>query len=189
MDREPTDVTPLGVEDLQVTGEVLSRADVARTLRRMAHELVERNARAEDLVIVGIQRGGVPFSVELATAIEEIAQVKVARGVLDVSFYRDDLARSGLAPAGHTELEVDLTDRVVVLVDDVLYTARTVRSALNALNDFGRPREVQLAVMVDRGHRELPIRADVVGKNVSTANEEVVVASLDGVWIGKRSGQ
>ncbi len=160
---------------------LLSSSDVARALRRMAHEILERNPEAP-LCVVGLRRGGVTLADRLATELAEIGAAGVEVGQLDVAFFRDDLAARPVTGAGATALP-DLEDRVVVLVDDVLYTGRTVRAALNALAEWGRPRAVQLAVLVDRGHRELPIRADFVGKNVPTAREESVRATLDGVWL------
>ena len=159
---------------------------VARAVRRMAHEVLERADDPSTLVVVGLQTGGVPFAERLAGDLAEVAGRGVDRGVLDVAFYRDDLDARPLPEASVTDIPVDLSDRTVVLVDDVLYTGRTVRAALNALSDWGRPRAVQLAVMVDRGHRELPIRPDYVGKNLPTSHLEAVVATLDGVWIGPR---
>ena len=168
--------TPSGAERT-----LLSSSDVARALRRMAHEILERNHEAP-VCVVGLQRGGVALAERLARDLAEVGATAVELGQLDVAFFRDDLAARPVTGAGATALP-DLEDRVVVLVDDVLYTGRTVRAALNALVEWGRPRAVQLAVLVDRGHRELPIRADFVGKNVPTAREESVRATLEGVWL------
>jgi len=163
---------------------VLSGADVQRALTRMSHEVAERNGGLDDVVIVGLQTGGVTLAHHMAVALELSESQQVPVGTLDVAFYRDDIGLRPVLPEAATDIPVDLTGRVVVLVDDVLFTGRTVRAALNALSDFGRARAVQLAVMVDRGHRELPIRPDYVGKNLPTRREEMVDVSEDGVAIG-----
>jgi pyrimidine operon attenuation protein/uracil phosphoribosyltransferase len=163
---------------------VLSRDDVRRALRRIAHEIVERNQGTEDLTIVGLATGGVPLAKTLGEMIFEIADIEVPVGILDVAFYRDDVGLRPVVRGSQTEIPGDLTGRTVVLVDDVLFTGRTVRAALDALGDHGRARAIQLAVMVDRGHRELPIRPDFVGKNIPTRLDEVVEVSLDGVALG-----
>jgi len=163
---------------------VLSSADVQRALTRMAHEVAERNGGLDDLVLVGLQTGGVPLARRMAKVLSEAEGVEVPIGSLDVAFYRDDIGLRPVLPQAVTDIPFDLTGRVVVLVDDVLFTGRTVRAALNALADFGRARAVQLAVMVDRGHRELPIRPDYVGKNLPTRRTEMVDVSDDGVAIG-----
>jgi pyrimidine operon attenuation protein/uracil phosphoribosyltransferase len=162
---------------------IMDAADMGRAVTRIAHEVAERNKGVEGVVLVGIHTRGVPLAARLAARLAEIEGRPVGLGALDVSMYRDDI---GLRPpaAGHlTHLPFDLTGKVVVLVDDVLYTGRTIRAALDALVDFGRPRAIQLAVLVDRGHRELPLRADYVGKNVPTAPDEAVrvrLAEVDG---------
>ncbi len=163
---------------------VLSAADVERALVRMAHEVAERNSGLDDVVLVGLQTGGVPLAHRMAEALRRAEHVEVPVGTLDVAFYRDDIGLRPVLPEAVTEIPGDLTGKVVVLVDDVLFTGRTVRAALHALSDFGRARAVQLAVMVDRGHRELPIRPDYVGKNLPTRTTEVVDVSADGVTIG-----
>ena len=163
---------------------VLSAADVQRALVRMAHEVAERNGGLEGVVRVGLQTGGVPLARRMAAALRDAEGADVPVGTLDVAFYRDDIGLRPVLPGAVTEIPVDLTGRVVVLVDDVLFTGRTVRAALYALGDFGRARAVQLAVMVDRGHRELPIRPDYVGKNLPTRRTETVEVSMDGVTIG-----
>ena len=165
---------------------VLSGADVQRALVRMAHEVAERNSGLDDVVLVGLQTGGVPLAHRMAEALREAEHVEVPVGTLDVAFYRDDIGLRAVLPEAVTEIPGDLTGKVVVLVDDVLFTGRTVRAALHALSDFGRARAVQLAVMVDRGHRELPIRPDYVGKNLPTRRDEMVDVSADGVIIGVR---
>jgi pyrimidine operon attenuation protein/uracil phosphoribosyltransferase len=166
--------------------QLMTSDDVARALWRMAHEIVERNHSVESLSIVGLQTGGKEPAAKLASILAEISGSDVNAGMLDVSFYRDDLSRNPIPTSSATHIEHDLTDRTVVLVDDVLFTGRTIRAALNALSDWGRPRAVQLAVLVDRGHRELPIRPDYVGKNLPTSLDEAIVATLEGVWIGTR---
>lgn len=166
--------------------QLLSADLVGRAVRRMAHEVIERVEEPSSVVIIGLQTGGVPVSRLLAEDLAAIAGHPFVLGTLDVAFYRDDLDRHPLPTSAVTDIPVDLTDRTVLVVDDVLFTGRTVRAALNALSDWGRPREVQLAVLVDRGHRELPIRPDYVGKNLPTSRLEAIVAAPDGVWIGER---
>lgn len=164
---------------------VLDRDAVARAIRRMAHEIIERNEGLDDVVVVGLQTGGVIFAESIALALAEIEGVEVGVGKLDVAFYRDDINLRPVLPEAATDVPFDIARKVVVLVDDVLYTGRTIRAALDALVAQGRPRAVQLAVMVDRGHRELPIRPDFVGKNLSTTQDEVVNATIDGVELGE----
>jgi len=164
---------------------VLDADDVRRAIWRMAHEVLERNHGLDDLVIVGLQTGGVTFARAMAEALEKIDGEAPPLGSLDVAFHRDDIGLRPVLPSAVTEIPVDLTGRVVVLVDDVIFTGRTIRAALDAVHSYGRPRAVQLAVMVDRGHRELPIRPDFVGKNLPTRRDEVVNATLDGVQIGE----
>lgn len=155
-----------------------------RSLIRMAHEIVEKNKGVKGLVLVGIRRRGVPLAERLARFIQEIEGKAVPVGVLDITLYRDDLTTLSYQPqVEQTEIPFDVTNKVVVLVDDVLYTGRTVRAAMDAVIDLGRPKSIQLAVLVDRGHRELPIRADYVGKNVPTSRKEVIavmVQEIDG---------
>jgi pyrimidine operon attenuation protein / uracil phosphoribosyltransferase len=165
-----------------VSTDVLGPADVRRALTRIAHEIVERNHGTANLVVVGLQKGGVWMATELAAALSAIDQ-SVPLGTLDVSFHRDDVGIRPIVPGHVTSIPVPLDGTTVVLVDDVLFTGRTVRAALEALNDYGRPAVVQLAVLVDRGHRELPIRPDYVGKNLPTSRTEQVVATIDGVVI------
>jgi pyrimidine operon attenuation protein/uracil phosphoribosyltransferase len=164
--------------------QVLAASDVSRALTRMAHEVLERNGGVEDVVLVGLQTGGVPLAKRMAETLHGIEGIGLQVGSLDVAFYRDDIGLRPVLPEAVTNIPGDLSGKVVVLVDDVLFTGRTIRAALNALNDFGRARAVQLAVMIDRGHRELPIRPDYVGKNLPTRREEMVDVRDDGVWIG-----
>jgi pyrimidine operon attenuation protein / uracil phosphoribosyltransferase len=163
---------------------VVSADEVRRALRRMAHEILERNRGAQRLVLLGIPTRGVPLAARLAEAVGEIEGTPVPAGSLDVTLYRDDYARTGPKPLGRTHLPAEIDGRVVVLVDDVLYTGRTIRAAMDAVVDNGRPAAIQLAVLVDRGHRELPIRADYVGKNLPTSQDQKVRVHLtetDGV--------
>jgi pyrimidine operon attenuation protein/uracil phosphoribosyltransferase len=164
--------------------QILSGADVHRALVRMAHEVAERNGGLDGVVLVGLQTGGVPLARRMAEVLRDAENVEVPVGTLDVAFYRDDIGLRPVLPEAVTDIPGDLTGKVVVLVDDVLFTGRTVRAALHALSDFGRARSVQLAVMVDRGHRELPIRPDYVGKNLPTGRDEMVDVTEDGVTIG-----
>jgi pyrimidine operon attenuation protein/uracil phosphoribosyltransferase len=156
---------------------LLSAEDMQRALVRVAHEIVERNKGAKDLVLVGMQTRGVPLARRLATTIQGLEGINVPVGSLDISLYRDDLSSLSLKPTVHrTDIPVDITDKQIILVDDVFYTGRSIRAAMDALIDLGRPQSIQLAVLVDRGHRELPIRADYVGKNIPTSkNEEIKV--------------
>lgn len=154
---------------------VLDCPSIERSVTRIAHEIFEKNKGTENLVLIGIQTRGVILAQKLQKEIEKIAKIALPLGILDINLYRDDLTRAFEQPVIHkTEISFDLTDKIVVLVDDVLYTGRTIRCALDALIDFGRPKKIQLAVLVDRGHRELPIRADFVGKNIPTSEEEIV---------------
>ncbi|MBI4259265.1 MAG: bifunctional pyr operon transcriptional regulator/uracil phosphoribosyltransferase PyrR [Actinobacteria bacterium] len=161
-------------------GRLMERDDIGRAVTRIAHEILERNKGAEDVVLVGIAARGDDLALRLAEELARIEGEKVPVGVLDITFYRDDIGLRAEAPEVHeTRIDFDVTGKTVVLVDDVLYTGRTIRAALDALVDFGRPRAVQLAVLVDRGHRELPIKADYVGKNVPTRRDEVVRVALE----------
>jgi pyrimidine operon attenuation protein/uracil phosphoribosyltransferase len=154
---------------------------MSRTLARIAHEILERNRGVEELALVGIRTRGVPIARRLAAAIQEIQAHEVPTGALDITLYRDDLMRHAVGPqplVRRTEIPFSIDDRRILLVDDVLYTGRTIRSALDALIDFGRPRSIQLIVLIDRGHRELPIKADYVGKNLPTSMKQSVRVRL-----------
>jgi len=159
---------------------------ISRSLTRIAHEIVERNRGVGDLALVGVRTRGVPIARRLAGSLREITGVEVATGALDITLYRDDLMKTAVGPqpiVRRTEIPFSIDDRHIVLVDDVLYTGRTIRAALDALIDFGRPKTIQLVVLVDRGHRELPIKADYVGKNVPTSRRETIhvrLAEIDG---------
>ena len=164
--------------------EILGADDVSRAITRIAHEIVERNPDLSPVVIVGMQTGGVWIAQRLRDTVNRIAaSVEVPLGAVDISMYRDDFSLRPVVLSAPTDIPLDLTGRTVVLVDDVLFTGRTVRAALEALNDHGRPRAVQLAVMVDRGHRELPIRPDYVGKNIPTHLSDEVSVGPDGVFV------
>jgi pyrimidine operon attenuation protein / uracil phosphoribosyltransferase len=166
-----------------VKSHVMGPDDVRRALTRIAHEIVERNKGTEDLVIVGIRTRGAPIAERIAATIADFEGVDLPSGALDVTLYRDDVALRGPRNVEATTVPADIDGRVVVLVDDVLYTGRTIRAAFDAVLDLGRPRAIRLAVLIDRGHRELPIRADHVGKNLPTASDEVVrvhVKEIDG---------
>ena len=163
---------------------VLDETDVSRALTRVAHEVLERTKGAADVILLGIPTRGVTLAHRLAAAMADVEGTHIPVGALDVTMYRDDLRRQPTRAVGHTDIPAPVDDGVVVLVDDVLYSGRTVRAALDALGDLGRPRAVRLAVLVDRGHRELPIRADHVGKNIPTRTGERVrvrLEELDGV--------
>lgn len=170
--------------------QVMDAADIRRAIRRMSHEILERNQGSDGLAIIGLQTGGVQLAKALAASIEDIEEFdegseRIPVGTLDVALYRDDIGIRPVLPEEVTDIPFDLDSRIVVLVDDVLYTGRTIRAALDALIDFGRPRMVQLAVMVDRGHRELPIRPDFVGKNLPTRRDEMVDVTMSGVELGE----
>jgi pyrimidine operon attenuation protein/uracil phosphoribosyltransferase len=166
------------------TRPVLESPDLGRALTRIAHEILERNHGGDEVILLGIPTRGVPLAARLAARMEAVEGLAVPHGALDVTMYRDDLRLRGPRPLGRTEIPGGGVDgRIVVLVDDVLFSGRTVRAALDALSELGRPRAVQLAVLVDRGHRELPIRADYVGKNLPTSLRESVhvqVSEIDG---------
>ena len=170
---------------LKEKAEIVDADGLRRIVTRIAHEIVERNKGVEDLVLIGIRRRGVPLASRMAEKITEFEGKAPILGSLDITLYRDDLSTVSHQPVvGTSEIPVDIANKVIVLVDDVLYTGRTVRAAMDALIDYGRPRAIQLAVVIDRGHRELPIRADFVGKNVPTSSKEVIgvkLVEIDGV--------
>ena len=152
---------------------------IRRALIRIAHEITEKNRGVENVALVGIRTRGVPLAARIAEEIQKIENVEVPVGSLDITLYRDDLTTMGYNPVIHgTEIDFDVTGKHIVLVDDVLYTGRTIRAALDAIIDMGRPNSIQLAVLIDRGHRELPIRADYAGKNVPTSRRETIEVAL-----------
>ncbi len=158
---------------------ILDEQAIKRALIRISHEIIEKNKGITDIVLVGIRTRGVPLAERLAKEIENIEGVKLGVGILDITLYRDDLSTLSYQPVVHqTQIPVEISGKKIILVDDVLYTGRTVRAALDAVMDIGRPTAIQLAVLIDRGHRELPIRADYVGKNVPTSSREVVSVQL-----------
>jgi pyrimidine operon attenuation protein/uracil phosphoribosyltransferase len=159
---------------------IMTRDDIRRTLARIAHEIIERNKTAEHLILVGVHTRGVPLAKRLAANIENIEGAKVPAGALDIRPYRDDLASLNLKPViQNTDIPLSIDGKSIVLVDDVLYTGRSVRAAMDALTDLGRPNSIQLAVLVDRGHREMPIRADYVGKNMPSSRHEEIQVHLE----------
>jgi len=165
---------------------VMDADRVSRSLTRIAHEIMERNRGVENLALVGIRARGVPIADRIAAALKELTGIDVPTGALDITLYRDDLMRHAVGPQPvirRTEIPFSIDDRLILLVDDVLYTGRTIRAALDALIDFGRPKAIQLVALVDRGHRELPIRADYVGRNIPTSHQQSVqvrLVELDG---------
>ena len=177
---------------MKLKANLLDANAVRRSLIRIFHEIIEKNKGTKDVIIVGIRKRGVPLAERLSSIIENIEGVHIPIGVLDITLYRDDLAHMSYQPLiQETHIDEDITNKTLVLVDDVLYTGRTIRAALDALIDLGRPKKIQLAVLIDRGHRELPIRADYVGKNVPTATKEAIAVKLtdtddcDKVFIGE----
>jgi len=160
--------------------QILDKDGIRRALIRIAHEIIERNKGTDNLALIGIRRRGVPLAARLAERIKEIEGSAVPVGTLDITLYRDDLTTLAQQPLVHrTEVSFPVTEKKIVLVDDVIYTGRTIRAALDAIMDLGRPQLIQLAALIDRGHRELPIRADYVGKNVPTSRREVVSVRLE----------
>ena len=159
--------------------KILDKEALQRSVMRIAHEILERNKGTQDICLIGIRNRGVFLAQRLAESIKAIENTQVPVGALDITLYRDDLTLISQQPVVHkTEIDFDISGKTVVLIDDVLYTGRTIRAALDALIDFGRPKQIQLAVLVDRGHRELPVRADFVGKNIPTAKNETVEVRL-----------
>jgi len=166
---------------MQFKANILDNKAIDRSLTRLAHEIIEKNKGTENLVIMGILTRGVPLSKRIAKKIQEIENVEVQVSSIDISMYRDDLSKVKDEPIVNKKsiAEIDINDKNVILVDDVIYTGRTVRAAMDALMDIGRPNKIQLAVLVDRGHRELPIRPDYIGKNVPTSKNEIVKVRLN----------
>ncbi len=160
--------------------EILDEKEINRSITRIAHEIIERNKGAEDIILVGIKNRGGPLADRLAEKIKSIEGKEILVGTLDITLYRDDLEQKQMEPIVHdSDIEPNINGKIVILVDDVLYTGRTTRAALDALIDIGRPKIIQLAVLIDRGHRELPIRADYVGKNVPTSKSEIIKVYLE----------
>lgn len=161
--------------ELQEKKVIMDEIAIKRAVTRIAHEIIEKNKGVENVALIGIRRRGGPLAARLAERIEEIEGIRVPVGILDITLYRDDLTTLASQPQVHrTEVFFDINDKNIVLVDDVMYTGRTIRAAMDALIDLGRPRSIQLAVLVDRGHRELPVKADFIGKNVPTSRNEVI---------------
>lgn len=159
--------------------EIMDESGINRAVTRIAHEIIERNKGTDDLILIGIQRRGVPLAKRIASKINEVEGKRVPVGILDITFYRDDLSMLSEHPiVNGTEIDFQINDKKIVLIDDVLYTGRTVRASIEAIMDIGRPKMIQLAILVDRGHRELPIRADYVGKNVPTSKTEIIHVKL-----------
>jgi len=165
---------------MQVKSQIMDKEQMERSLQRMAHEIIEQNRGLEKIRLVGIRSRGVPLAERLSSYLKLISNQEIPVGILDITLYRDDLSTISHQPViKGSAVDFEIEDAVVVLVDDVLYTGRTVRAAIDALMDFGRPKQIQLAVLIDRGHRELPIKADYVGKNVPTSKEEIIKVSLE----------
>lgn len=165
--------------DFKLKAQIMDATGIARALSRLASQIVERNVGVADLLLVGIRRRGVPLAERIADRIQQLEGQRPPTGQLDITLYRDDLSTIGPRPVvNKTDIPADITDSTIVLVDDVLYTGRTVRAALDELVDFGRPQRVELAVLIDRGHRELPIQADYVGKYVQTTDSEIIKVML-----------
>jgi len=176
---QTAETTPSRSPRLREKGRLMSASEIERTLVRLAHEIVERNNGCANLGLVGIKRRGVPLAQRLAKMIEKIEKTPVDTGVLDISFYRDDLSTAGNRPVVEKgEIGFDVAGRDIILMDDVLYTGRTIRAALDALFDHGRPKSVQLLVLIDRGHRELPVEAKFIGRTVPTSRREIIEVKL-----------
>lgn len=170
---------------MKLKAVLLDNKAIRRSLVRISHEIIEKNKGVEDIILVGIKRRGYPLAKRISEQIENIEGIKVPVGSVDITLYRDDLSNINEIPnINSTDIEVPIKDKIVILVDDVLFTCRTVRAAIDAIIDTGRPNSIQLAVLIDRGHKELPIRADFVGKNVPTSRNEIVkveIEEIDGV--------
>ena len=158
--------------------KIMDDKAIGRGLTRIAHEIIEHNKGVEDVVLLGIKTRGIPLAERIAAKIQQFEDVAVPTAALDITFYRDDLEKKGDNPVVHNSVDIPVDDKIVVLVDDVVYTGRTCRAAMDAIMDVGRPQKIQLATLVDRGHRELPLRPDYVGKNVPTSTKEVVHVHL-----------
>ncbi|MDP4182121.1 MAG: bifunctional pyr operon transcriptional regulator/uracil phosphoribosyltransferase PyrR [Bacillota bacterium] len=160
--------------------EIMDESSISRAIIRIAHEIVEKNKGVEDIALIGIQRRGVPLAKRIARTIKEIEGISIPVGILDITFYRDDLSMLAEHPlVNGTQIGFSVNDKRIILIDDVIYTGRTARAAIDAVMDIGRPKAIQLAILIDRGHRELPIRADYIGKNVPTAKSEVIHVKLE----------
>jgi len=172
---------------MQVKSQIMDKAQMERSVHRMAHEIIEQNRGLAKICLVGIRSRGVPLAQRLSEYLRLIEGQEIPVGMLDITLYRDDLSTIAHQPViKGSELNFDIEDAVIVLVDDVLFTGRTVRAAIDALMDFGRPRQIQLAVLIDRGHRELPIKADYVGKNVPTSKEEIIKVEFEETDVSDR---
>ncbi len=165
---------------MKVKSQIMDNAAIDRTLRRIAHEIIEQNRGLENVYLVGIRSRGVPMAKKLSEILTSIENKEVPVGILDITLYRDDLSTISHQPViKGSKIDFDIYNTNVILVDDVLYTGRTVRAAIDAILDFGRPKHIQLAVLIDRGHRELPVKADYVGKNVPTSSDEIIKVSFE----------
>ncbi len=167
---------------MKLKAKIMDEKAINRSITRLSHEIIERNKGVSEVVLIGIRTRGVPLAERIASKIKEIEEEVVEVGSLDITLYRDDLSKANDAPIiNKNDVGVDINDKNIILVDDVIFTGRTVRAAMDALIDIGRPKTIQLAVLVDRGHRELPIRPDYIGKNVPTSRKEVISVNLDEV--------
>lgn len=169
--------------------QILSKEELARSLKRIAHEILEKSIDAYKLGLIGLEKGGVPIAEKLKDLLEQVTNSSVLFGKLDISVFRDDVYLKPFKKVVGSEISFDITDKIIVLVDDVIYTGRSVRAALDALLSLGRPQRILLAVVVDRGHRELPIRPDFVGKNLPTSKDEIVKVDLNGVYLLRTESQ
>ena len=165
--------------------KIMDEVEIKRAISRIAHEIIEKNKGIDSILLIGIQRRGVPLAKRIAQEIAKVENKEIPVGILDITFYRDDLSMLSEHPiVNATDIGFNINDKIIILVDDVLYTGRTVRAAIDAIMDLGRPKMIQLATLIDRGHRELPIRADYVGKNVPTSKDELVnvmLSEIDGI--------
>lgn len=159
---------------MSLSKEIMDEKAIQRALTRISHEIIEKNKGVEDVILLGIKTRGIPLAYRVAKKIQEVENIQVPVEILDITFYRDDLEKRSSQPIVHNKLTINVQDKIVVLVDDVIFTGRTCRAALDAVMDAGRPEYIQLAVLIDRGHRELPLRPDFIGKNVPTSKKEIV---------------